>query len=98
MDGGRGGAAVVRREAGDPKDGRPAPGQEVFRQFLPRIKQACDGVINITTGGSVIMTVEDRIAAATTFSPEMCSLNIDSMNFALHPIAARYKPSKSDSS
>jgi uncharacterized protein (DUF849 family) len=53
-------------------------------------------VINITTGGSVLMTVEDRIAAATTFSPEMCSLNMGSMNFALYPMAARYKTWKHD--
>src|SRR6202035_5773039 len=85
------GAAILHLHARDPKDGRPSPDPEVFRQFLPRIKQGCEGVINITTGGSVIMTVEDRIAAATTFSPEMCSLNMGSMNFALYPMAARYK-------
>jgi uncharacterized protein (DUF849 family) len=96
IDAAKAGAAVLHLHARDPKDGRPSPDPDVFRQFLPRIKQACDGVINITTGGSVIMTVEERIAAATTFSPEMCSLNMGSMNFALYPMAARYKTWKHD--
>jgi uncharacterized protein (DUF849 family) len=96
IDAAKAGAAVLHLHARDPKDGRPSPDPEVFRQFLPRIKQACDGVINITTGGSVTMTLEDRIAAAAAFSPEMCSLNMGSMNFALYPMAARYKTWKYD--
>jgi uncharacterized protein (DUF849 family) len=96
IDAAKEGAAVLHLHARDPKDGRPSGDPEIFRQFLPRIKQACDGVINITTGGSVIMTVEERIAAATAFSPEMCSLNMGSMNFALYPMAARFKTWKHD--
>src|SRR2546421_5770932 len=79
------GAAILHLHARDPKDGRPTGDPKVFMQFLPRIKQACDAVVNITTGGAVTMTVEERIAAATAFSPEMCSLNMGSMNFALFP-------------
>ena len=56
-------------------------------QFLPRIKQATDAVVNITTGGCVTMTVEERLAAGAKLSPEMCSLNMGSMNFALYPMA-----------
>jgi uncharacterized protein (DUF849 family) len=96
IDAAKAGAAVLHLHARNPDDGRPSPDPEVFRKFLPRIKQSCDGVINITTGGSVLMTLEDRIAAATTFSPEMCSLNMGSMNFALYPMAARYKTWKYD--
>jgi uncharacterized protein (DUF849 family) len=96
IDAAKAGAAVLHLHARNPADGRPSPDPEVFRQFLPRIKQSCDGVINITTGGSVLMTLEDRIAAAVTFSPEMCSLNMGSMNFALYPMAARYKTWKYD--
>src|SRR2546430_13197791 len=59
------GAAILHLHARDPKDGRPSPDPAVFMQFLPRIKQSCDAVINITTGGSVVMTLEERIAAAT---------------------------------
>ena len=84
------GAAVLHLHARNPADGRPTGDPAVFRHFLPRIKQATEAVINITTGGSVIMTVEERLAAATEFSPEMCSLNMGSMNFALYPMAGRY--------
>jgi uncharacterized protein (DUF849 family) len=96
IDAAKAGAAVLHLHARNQADGRPSPDPEVFRQFLPRIKQGCEGVINITTGGSVLMTLEDRIAAAVTFSPEMCSLNMGSMNFALYPMAARYKTWKYD--
>jgi 3,5-dioxohexanoate:acetyl-CoA acetone transferase len=96
IDAAKAGAAVLHLHARNPADGRPSPDPEVFRQFLPRIKQSCEGVINITTGGSVLMTLEERIAAAVTFSPEMCSLNMGSMNFALYPMAARYKTWKYD--
>src|SRR5436305_8530359 len=85
------GAAILHLHARDPKDGRPTPDPAVFMAFLPRIKQATDAVVNITTGGSVTMTVEERIAAALHCSPEMCSLNMGSMNFALYPMAKRYK-------
>ena len=96
IDAAHAGAAVLHLHARDPKDGKPSPDPAVFMQFLPRIKQSCDSIINITTGGSVTMTLEDRIAAATKLSPEMCSLNMGSMNFALYPMAARYKNWKHD--
>jgi uncharacterized protein (DUF849 family) len=96
IDAAKAGAAILHLHARDPKDGRPSPDPAVFMQFLPRIKQSCDAVINITTGGSVTMTLEDRIAAASKLSPEMCSLNMGSMNFALYPMAARYKEWKYD--
>src|ERR1700694_2310030 len=59
------GAAGTPLHARDPKNGNPSPDPAVFMQFLPRIKQSCDSIINITTGGSVTMTLEDRIGAAT---------------------------------
>jgi len=90
------GAAILHLHARDPKDGRPTPDPKVFMQFLPRIKQGCDAVLNITTGGSVKMTVEERLAAPLVVSPEMCSLNMGSMNFALYPMAAKIKNWKYD--
>jgi uncharacterized protein (DUF849 family) len=95
-DAAKAGAAILHLHARDPKDGRPSPDPAVFMQFLPRIKAGCDAIINITTGGSVTMTVEERIAAALAASPEMCSLNMGSMNFALYPMAKRYKKWKYD--
>src|SRR6201994_2149473 len=71
IDAAKAGAAILHLHARDPQDGRPSPDPAVFMQFLPRIKQSTDAIINITTGGSVTMTLEDRIAAATKLSPEM---------------------------
>jgi uncharacterized protein (DUF849 family) len=96
IDAAEAGAAILHLHARDPQDGRPSPDPAVFMQFLPRIKQSCDAVINITTGGSVTMTLEERIAAALHCSPEMCSLNMGSMNFALYLMARRYKTWKYD--
>lgn len=90
------GAAILHLHARDPKDGRPTPDPKIFMQFLPRIKQATDAVINITTGGSATMTIDDRLVGPLQASPEMCSLNMGSMNFALYPMADRYKSWKYD--
>src|SRR5262249_32957052 len=90
------GAAILHLHARDPKDGRPTGDPKVFMQFLPRIKQSTDAVVNITTGGSPIMTVEERLAGVMSFSPEMCSLNMGSMNFALYPMVSRFKSWKHD--
>jgi uncharacterized protein (DUF849 family) len=90
------GAAILHLHARDPKDGRPTPDPKVFMQFLPRIKQASEAVINITTGGGHGMTLEERLAAPLKASPEMCSLNMGSMNFGLFPMLQRYKEFKHD--
>ena len=90
------GAAILHLHARDPKDGRPTPDPKVFMAFLPRIKQASDAVINITTGGGHGMTLEERLAAPLAASPEMCSLNMGSMNFGLYPMLAKYKEFRHD--
>jgi len=85
------GAAILHLHARVPEDGRPTGDPAVYEQFLPDIRQASDAVINITTGGAVTMTVQERLAAAERFAPEMCSLNMGSINFAFFPAAARIK-------
>src|ERR1700719_1835353 len=90
------GAAILHLHARDAKDGRPTPDPAVFMEFLPRIKQACNAVVNITTGGGHGMTLEERLAAPMRASPEMCSLNMGSMNFGLYPMLNRYKDFKFD--
>jgi uncharacterized protein (DUF849 family) len=90
------GAAILHLHARDPKDGRPTPDPGVFMQFLPRIKQATDAVVNITTGGGHGMTLAERLAAPLAASPEMCSCNMGSMNFGLFPMLNRYKEFKYD--
>jgi uncharacterized protein (DUF849 family) len=79
------GASILHLHARDPASGKPTADPGVFMQFLPRIRQATDAVINISTGGSSLMTLEERLAAAERAEPEMCSLNMGSMNFGLFP-------------
>ncbi|MDR5761332.1 3-keto-5-aminohexanoate cleavage protein [Caballeronia sp. LZ035] len=83
------GAAIIHLHARDPHDGRPTPNPEIFRQFVPAIAEATDAVINITTGGSTRMTLAERLAYPLLAAPEMCSLNMGSMNFSIHPLAAK---------
>lgn len=80
------GAAILHLHARHAADGQPAFEPAVYRQFLPRIHAATDAVINITTGGSVTMTLEQRLAAALDVSAEMASCNMGSMNFAIFPV------------
>jgi uncharacterized protein (DUF849 family) len=90
------GAAILHLHARDPHDGQPTPDPELFKQFLPDIKSRCDAVLGITTGGGQNMTVQDRLAAALAYAPEMCSLNMGSMNFGLFPALARHRSFKFD--
>jgi uncharacterized protein (DUF849 family) len=80
------GASILHLHARNPKDGRPSADPDVFMQFLPRIKQSTDAVINISTGGSSLMSLDDRLAASLKARPEMCSLNMGSMNFGIFPL------------
>lgn len=83
------GASILHLHARDPQTGAPTGSPDVYKQFLPIIKQGTDAVINLTTGGSPDMSPEDRLAAALAFSPEMCSLNMGSMNFSFHGMGAK---------
>ena len=85
------GAAIVHLHARDPATGRPTPDPDVFAQFLPAIAARSDVVINITTGGGHGMTLEERTRAARAFKPELCSLNMGSMNFGLFPLLDRIR-------
>ena len=84
------GASILHMHARDPVTGKPTQDPAVFEQFLPRIKQSTDAVINITTGGSPHMTVQERMLPATRFKPEVASLNMGSMNFGLYPMLDRF--------
>jgi uncharacterized protein (DUF849 family) len=83
------GAAILHLHARDPIDGRPSADPAVFMDFLPRIKQATDAVVNITTGGAPGMTMDQRLAAPERASPEMTSLNMGSINIGLFATAGR---------
>ena len=89
IDAARAGAAIIHLHARDPSDGRPTPDPEIYRQFVPVIAAATNAVINITTGGSTKMTMAERLAFPMQAKPEMCSLNMGSMNFSIHEVAKR---------
>ncbi|WP_306047342.1 3-keto-5-aminohexanoate cleavage protein [Nioella sp. MMSF_3534] len=90
------GASILHLHARDPETGQPSAEVDHFMGFLPRIKQATDAVLNISTGGSAVMTLDQRLAAPKRAQPEMCSLNMGTMNFALYPAADRISEWKHD--
>ncbi len=90
------GAALVHVHARDPITGKPDQSPEAFEPFLKVIKQRCDAVINITTGGSPTMGIEERLKPCAVFKPEVASLNMGSMNFGLYPMLQRFTDLKHD--
>lgn len=88
------GAAIVHLHARNPEDGRPDQSPEAFEPFLRVIKQSSNVVVNLTTGGSPYMPVEERVQPAAVWKPEVASLNMGSMNFGLFPMLKRYKEFK----
>ena len=90
------GAAILHLHARDPANGRPSSVLAHWQGFLPVIRSGCDAVINMTTGGSAVMTLEQRLEAPLAVAPEMCSLNMGSMNFALYPMLGKERVWKHD--
>ena len=84
------GAAIVHLHARDPGDGRPDQSPEAFEPILRSVKQRSRVVVNLTTGGSPYMPVEERIQPAAVWKPEVASLNMGSMNFGLFPMLRRF--------
>jgi uncharacterized protein (DUF849 family) len=85
------GAAIVHLHARNAIDGRPDQTAEAFAPFLKEIRSRSNVVVNLTTGGSPYMKVEERILPAKVFKPEIASLNMGSMNFGLFPMLRRFK-------
>ncbi len=85
------GAAIIHLHARDPENGRPSQEPALFEPILDKIKANTDAVVNITTGGSPAMTVEERMRPALEFAPELASLNMGSMNFAMFPMLEKFK-------
>ena len=90
------GAAILHLHARNPETGRPSSAPEVYRQFLPIIRDGCDGIINITTGGGLGMTLDERLAAAKWAEPEIASMNMGSLNFNISGAGARIREFKND--
>lgn len=83
------GAAMVHLHARDPEDGRPDQTPERFLEFLPAIKAQSDAILNITTGGGLGMTLEQRLAPALACKPEVASMNMGSFNFNISGAAGK---------
>src|SRR6056297_3955735 len=90
------GASILHLHARHPETGQPSADVDHFMAFLPRIHAECDAVLNLSTGGSAIMSLDQRLAAPRRAEPEMASLNMGSMNFALYPAAERITEWKHD--
>jgi uncharacterized protein (DUF849 family) len=96
VDAAEAGAAILHLHARDPENGRPSSDPAHYMAFLPQIKARTGAIVNLTTGGSAVMTLDQRLAAPLQAEPEMCSLNMGTMNFALYPMASRYSEWKFD--
>jgi len=85
------GAAVLHLHARDPRDGSPTADPAVFAEYARGIKQRSDVVISISTGGGTGMTVEDRLQGVLKLKPELCTLNLGTMNYGSFPMIDRYR-------
>ncbi len=83
------GAAILHLHARDPETGKPSQSPELFKEFLPEIRDRCDAIINIITGGGLGMTMDERLAAATWAAPELASMNMGSLNFNISGAGGR---------
>lgn len=90
------GAAIIHLHARDPITGKPDQRPEAFLPFLQTIKANCDAVVNLTTGGSPYMTVQERMMPAKVLKPEVASMNMGTMNFGLFPMLKRFQNFKHD--
>jgi uncharacterized protein (DUF849 family) len=85
------GAAMIHLHARDPSTGKPSQDPSLFAQFLPRIRQQSAAIINITTGGGLGMTLDQRLAPALWAKPEVASMNMGSVNFNISAASAKIK-------
>jgi uncharacterized protein (DUF849 family) len=91
IDAAKAGAAILHLHARDPETGRPEQDPEIYKRILPAVREGCNSIINITTGGGLGMTLEERLAAAKWAQPELASMNMGSFNFNISGAAARVR-------
>ncbi|MEZ0168319.1 3-keto-5-aminohexanoate cleavage protein [Microvirga sp. TS319] len=96
IDAAKAGAAIIHLHARDPQTGMPSADPALFEEILSTIARETDAVLNVSTGGSSRMSIDERLAPARRVEPEMCSLNMGSMNFGLFPMAERYEAWRHD--
>lgn len=83
------GASIIHLHARNPENGRPTPSPEVYKEFLPVIKKNTGAILNITTGGGMGMSLDERLSAALWAQPEIASMNMGSMNFNISGAGAK---------
>lgn len=89
IDSWRAGASMVHIHVRDPITGVCVQDAELFKETIRIIRDECDVIINITTGGAPRMPLEERIGIVPKLSidpkikPDMASLNCGSLNFSL---------------
>ena len=96
IDAANAGASIIHLHARDSETGKPTSNPNEFMKFLPKIKESTNSILNISTGGSPGMTVDQRLEAALVAQPEMSSLNMGSMNYGLFPLLKKYEKWKHD--
>ncbi len=85
----RAGAAILHLHVRRPEDGYPSGDVELYRPVIEALRSQTDAILNITTGGSTQMSLDERLAAARHFQPEIASLNMGTMNFDYSAAAKR---------
>lgn len=75
----RAGASIVHIH-GRSNDGTPTQSPEVYREVIARIRDKCDIIVQVSTGGALGMTREERIAPVR-LRPEMATLSAGTCNF-----------------
>jgi len=73
------GAAAVHLHVREP-DGRPSANPDYFRQTIERIRRQSDMITMVSTGGSVDMTVEERLSGLEA-APYLAGIETGSLNF-----------------
>jgi uncharacterized protein (DUF849 family) len=90
------GAAMIHLHARDPLTGAPDQTPQRFMEFLPEIKERTRAIVNITTGGGLGMTLDQRLAPALAVKPEIASMNMGSFNFNISAAADKIRNFKYD--
>ena len=73
------GASIVHLHARE-TDGTPTQDRETYREIIAAIRERCDVIVQVSTGGAVGMTSIERLAPVT-LKPEMATLSMGTVNF-----------------
>ncbi|MGH2549950.1 MAG: 3-keto-5-aminohexanoate cleavage protein, partial [Thermomicrobiales bacterium] len=89
------GASSVHLHARD-DDGRPSASGTLYKEIVEAIRAQSDVVINVSTGGSPGMTLDERLEGMRSVAPDICTFNLGTMNYESFPDPARWPKVNSD--